>query len=459
MATTSKNVAIYCRISRADRQDGAVSVEKVEAQEKRCREYAAKQGWTVSEVFTDNDISGGKSERPAFIRLQSAIESKSIDVVLATFLDRITREEILEQLQFWDLVDTAGVEVWTIDRGHYRSDDELAPLMRVFEGFTNSQYRKTVSKKQKARIADSKKQGKVLPARHRLFGYADKLRSDIDPIEAELVAKVFKMVIDGNASTSIAAMLNAKCKTTTGNHWFPRHVAKMIQNPTYKGWSYSVEGELMSTDGQWPVIIEPNIWQAANDKMATRKKYEGKGKPKRVLSGVMRCGNYWLDGDQCLAPMYVQDNNNGIRYRCLSGSGCGSNSVKAEWIENLIINEIVRPSLAKIEHSAPTVDNSAEIKKIDSKLERLKNLYKEDDIDLDEYRRERDALKMTKAALVEQQNPTKTALSTVDEFDNASIDVQRETIKKVLSKGVILLKGPRSGHYNEEALRNRLVMK
>ena len=56
---TAKNAAIYVRISQ-DRSGAGLGVERQEAE---CRELADRLGWTVADMYCDNDISAYSGRR------------------------------------------------------------------------------------------------------------------------------------------------------------------------------------------------------------------------------------------------------------------------------------------------------------------------------------------------------------------------------------------------------------
>ena len=61
MVVHDMNVVIYRRIS-SDPEGRQVGIEN---QEKACRERAESRGWTVVNVFTDNDVSASAKSRKA----------------------------------------------------------------------------------------------------------------------------------------------------------------------------------------------------------------------------------------------------------------------------------------------------------------------------------------------------------------------------------------------------------
>ena len=80
-----KRAAIYARVS-TDQQS-------VENQLQALHEVAARSGWTVVQVFTDEGISGakGRDQRPGFDALLKAVARREIDITMSWSVDRLGR--------------------------------------------------------------------------------------------------------------------------------------------------------------------------------------------------------------------------------------------------------------------------------------------------------------------------------------------------------------------------------
>jgi site-specific DNA recombinase len=91
MESSPRRAAIYCRISH-DKTGAGLGVER---QEQDCRELAGRLGWSVTEVFCDNDLSAysGK-QRPRYQAMLEAIRAGRMDAVLAWHTDRLHRSPI-----------------------------------------------------------------------------------------------------------------------------------------------------------------------------------------------------------------------------------------------------------------------------------------------------------------------------------------------------------------------------
>jgi DNA invertase Pin-like site-specific DNA recombinase len=55
------------------------------------REYAARRGWTISEEYTDQGVSGSKESRPELNRLVADAHRRRFDAVLVWKIDRFGR--------------------------------------------------------------------------------------------------------------------------------------------------------------------------------------------------------------------------------------------------------------------------------------------------------------------------------------------------------------------------------
>ena len=81
-------VAIYARYSSDNQRDASIA-----DQLRICREFAARQGWTVVQEFTDHAISGATLLRSGFQALMRDALNRRFDVVLAESLDRFSRDQ------------------------------------------------------------------------------------------------------------------------------------------------------------------------------------------------------------------------------------------------------------------------------------------------------------------------------------------------------------------------------
>jgi site-specific DNA recombinase len=109
MTAIITKIAIYARYS-SDRQ----SERSIEDQVRLCRERAAREGWTVVDVFPDFALSGATRDRPGLNAMLSRIGE--FDIILAESLDRISRDQE-DVAAIWKRVEFAGCRLHTVSEG------------------------------------------------------------------------------------------------------------------------------------------------------------------------------------------------------------------------------------------------------------------------------------------------------------------------------------------------------
>jgi DNA invertase Pin-like site-specific DNA recombinase len=196
----TKTAAIYARYS-----DVQCSVTSIEDQVDRCRTYAAQQGWNVTAVYADREISGQSAgARPEFLRLRKDAERGKYNVVLAEAPDRLARR-VADLTDLRDVLQFAGVELHAVSMGL------ITPLHAAVMGMVAEQYSRDLADKTKRGQIGSTKRGKI--AAGLAYGYATCAAGPcnrvIDPAQALVVVRIFSEFADGVAPNTIAARLNA----------------------------------------------------------------------------------------------------------------------------------------------------------------------------------------------------------------------------------------------------------
>ena len=87
----TRRAALYCRISK-DREGAGLGVDR---QERDCRALAARLGWDIVAVHTDNDLSAYSGKRrPGYEALLDDLRSGHADAVITWHLDRLHRSPV-----------------------------------------------------------------------------------------------------------------------------------------------------------------------------------------------------------------------------------------------------------------------------------------------------------------------------------------------------------------------------
>ncbi|MBJ3764377.1 recombinase family protein [Maribius pontilimi] len=335
--TSPRRAALYARYS-TDMQNPM----SIEDQFRLAERYAAGQGWTIVERFSDRAISGTAShDRTDFLRLMEALPSKTrgFDVVIAESLDRISRDP--EHLARFNKIAThAGVEIHTVDRG--KADTLSVGLASIL----SSMFLEGLSQKVHRGI-----EGKVLSGLNgggRIYGYKPgtdeqgvpvKGALAIDEIEAAIVRRILRDYAAGKSPIAIASALNddglpspsVGSKRRSSGHWKQNTIngnaargTGILNNELYVGrrvWnrlSYRkdpVTEKRVSTlnpESAWQVVEVPDLrivsdelWDAVKARQAAQSKRTVKiestdrnhlstaqalRRRKYLLSGLLQCG-------------------------------------------------------------------------------------------------------------------------------------------------------------------------
>jgi DNA invertase Pin-like site-specific DNA recombinase len=118
-----KRVGFYLRVSTGS--------QTVENQRLELAAVAEQRGWTVTEIYSDNGVSGskGREQRPQFDRLCKDAIAGKLDLVAAWSVDRLGRS-VLHLAQLVADLNAAGVGLYL----HKQSIDSSTPTGRAMLG-------------------------------------------------------------------------------------------------------------------------------------------------------------------------------------------------------------------------------------------------------------------------------------------------------------------------------------
>jgi site-specific DNA recombinase len=336
---------IYVRISQ-DREGAGLGVER---QAQDCQQLAESLGWTVGQIYTDNDVSAysGK-KRPAYTALLADLEDGAIGGVIAWHPDRLHRSPT-ELEHYIDLAERRSVETHTVQAGRW---DLSTPSGRAVAR-TLGAWARYESEHKGERIKRARQQQAVAGGFHggiRPYGYeADGMTVRED--EAAEIAKAVESVIAGVSLRSLVRDLNdRKIPTSTGRaKWSSAALRDTIMRPRTAGLS-SYRGEVVGA-AQWPAVVAEGQWRAACAILSNpdRRTTPRGGTVKWLGSGLYICG---VCGERKLR---VGTNGKGGKrpsYRCSNrDSSITTGHVTREagaldgYVESLIVTRLSEPGL------------------------------------------------------------------------------------------------------------------
>lgn len=376
--------AIYCRYSN-DLQSAA----SIEDQVRLCRRFCHDNGWTVSEVFADEAMSGASDLRPDFQRLQRMAMRGDIDIIVAEALDRLSRD--LEHIaSLHKRMTYLGVKIVT------KSEGEINELHIGLGGTMSALFLKQLAQKTHRGLEGRIKKGKS--AGGLSFGYLLDRKPlpdgtwttgdrKIDGREATVIRRIFSDYDSGKSARTIAIALNAEgiapprggadggggswsFSTISGN-W--KRGTGILNNELYLGrlvWNRQrfikdpATGKRQARPNppeEWVIeeipalrIIDDALWArvkqrqggirteilTARDASPDAPKSEMGRRPKHLLSGLLKCG--------CCGSGYIMISDS--RYGCAaarnSGTCANRKTIARNAVEDRVLSGLKRHLMA-----------------------------------------------------------------------------------------------------------------
>lgn len=241
MMIEKNRAAIYCRLSVDDGIDQ--DSQSINNQKEVLTEYCLNNDFIIENIYIDDGISGTTFERPGFNKMIESIEQGNIDIVVTKDLSRLGRDYIMSGYYTEQYFPEHNVRYIALnDRVDTKEGlDDIVPLKNIMNEF----YARDISKKIRFTVSNQMIKGEDKKAGHALYGYCyDKdSKRIINPKEAEVVRRIFKLYIEGNTVSSIIDILNKDkipsprndLSSLTKYNWGPTTIRGILSNVEYLG--------------------------------------------------------------------------------------------------------------------------------------------------------------------------------------------------------------------------------
>lgn len=273
----NKRAAIYIRQSQT--HENTISPE---LQEQHCREVCQREGFAVSKVYSDIDISGrSTTNRPGLLAMVKDYKTGKFDVAIADDYSRFARN-------MSDGADIIGaIPVGTYSEGIPEdTSDDFAPLLYLLLAH---KFSSDMGKRWKATHAHRLARG-LAPNGRLPYGYIPSKEGEppvINPELAPIIRNLFKRYTAGTGAKTLCNDLRAD--GNTDRVWTTTGIYRILDNPFYVGKIVWAEEEF---PGKHEALLTEAEW-AAYLRERNKRKLQGKRKPKTSIwpySGLVKCG-------------------------------------------------------------------------------------------------------------------------------------------------------------------------
>lgn len=425
---TSRTGAAYIRVS----TDGQMDLSP-ESQLDEILKYAGNHGITIPEsyIFMESEGRSGKKavNRPRFQEMIAAAKTlpRPFDCILVWKFSRFARNQDESTFYKGMLRKRLGIDVISISEpvldGMYGRLIEM--IIEWQDEFYSYNLAQDVTRGMKTKAKNGGCQCRP-PLGYRISGHNS--IPEIVPDEAKIVRLIFeKYTLEHLSLYGLAKYLNGLgLKTGRGNPFEKRSLEYILQNPIYTGmirWNHTCHetGEIKDPS-QWilapgchPAIISKDLFLQAGERLKEEHKRRH-GKPAELtrhwLGGLVKCSSCGKSLSSC-----TRKNASGsvtFSFQCsgyLKGS-CGKNQYISEKdmvpavLESLDLLSAFAPAV--YEQTVSTVQPAAldavcaiksRLLKLNRAEERIRAAYQEGIDTLEEYRRQREELKVQRHSL------------------------------------------------------------
>lgn len=305
--------AMALRKSRADEE--AVTVEDTLRRHKETLlEFARKQNIVIYEIY--EDVASGDSlyARPQMLKLLQDAESEKFNAVLCMDIDRLGRGATSEQGMILETFKNHNIKIIT-PRKVYDLNNDLDEEYAEFESFMARRELKMIKRRLHNGTLKSVSEGCYVvnaPYGYKNVRIEKKATLEINEDEAKFVRMAFDLYVNSGLGTqTIAYTLNSLgARPHRADHFNRSSIAAMLRNKVYIGkvvWNkkhtinrgavgkkiktvYHDKSEWMVYDGLHPAIVDEDLFNKANDLLASRyhRPYND-GTVQNPLAGILKC--------------------------------------------------------------------------------------------------------------------------------------------------------------------------
>lgn len=379
-----KRVAIYMRVS-SDKQ--VQEGESIPAQRDALRKYIdAHDNMVCAGEYLDDGISGTKEDRDELQRMLSDVREGKIDLILVTKLDRLYRS-IRHYLNLQDTLDQCGVDWIAIWEPIYDTSTPQGRLV-INQMMSFSQFEAEITGQRIRQVQAYKvAQGEVIsgstPPGLSIVG-----KRLVPNVDAPIVREMFEHYSRyGNMDLTI--------RTFDHHGIFPR------TKPAYKAILKNTKyiGSFRGNDRFCEPIIDRDLFEDVQRKLSMNVKVSQR--EVYLFSGLLKCAECGRSLGGSTRRMKNGRPIHQHRYRCVGYYGsvrrCGNKKLMDEAVLERYLLESIRPTVQKMILTAEATpaqvkDNSSRISALEKRLSKMKELFVNDLISIDEYKAEREAI-------------------------------------------------------------------
>ena len=264
--------------------------------------------WKYVGVYSDEGMSGTKSNRQGFSKMIEDAKAGRIDVIVTKSLSRFARNTVdcLKTIREMKAID---VDIFFEEQNIHTLSSNGEFLISLLAGYAQEESRQC-SENTLWRVRKNFKEGKPYGGSSMMGYKLEKGKFTVVPEEAEIVKRIYDLYLAGNGFCKIARILSYEgIGSYTGKTWNKTTIGEILSNVTYTGCLHlqktfrenHITKKTKRNKGEKPLyIVENNHEAIISDDIFEEaqkiRKAKSKGKngqrkgPAYPFTGLISCG-------------------------------------------------------------------------------------------------------------------------------------------------------------------------
>lgn len=409
-------VALYIRVSGEEQKIKGLSLE---SQRERLEAYAREQGWVIVGIYIDAAKTARKKlhKRSEFQRMLDAVRHDEVDMLLFTRLDRWFRS-VPDYYKVMEVLEAHNCEWKTIDDGEGYDTTTASGRLYINIKLSIAQNEADLDGERIDVVFDSKVQhGTVLSGKCPFWlRVNEEKRLELVPKKTAILQDAFDYY---EQSTSQRATIKY-IRETYGVNWCDATFRRMLHDKLAMG-VYDRNGRYNPTF--CPAAISPEQFERVQELTKRNSRSNPTGKV-YIFTGILVCDEcrHNLVGYKSRGIYYYRCNQHFQRGRCEHNHSAREDRVEA-WLFEHLSDEIEKYEVSWDVQATGRKKTAAGVERatLKRKLTKLKELYVNDLIDMEEYKKDYETYSA--------------ALLKLDEAQIEEKKVDLSGVRQIVSKG------------------------
>ena len=227
-------ISLYIRVSTEDQVREGYSLD---VQREYLINFAKQHGYEVYEVYSDEGISAGTTDRPALQKLLKDAKQKKFDLVIVYKIDRLSRR-LKDLIDIADQLESYGVGFKSATEPFDTTTSAGKLMFQQLGSFAEFE-RNRLAERVFPGMVKSVQAGNWHGSRNCPTGYTynkEKKLLEINKREADIVKLIYKLYLEGKNTAEIADYLNdSKRNPRYGRYFYAKYIRDILRNRIYIG--------------------------------------------------------------------------------------------------------------------------------------------------------------------------------------------------------------------------------